>query len=881
MKRIFISVFLILLIGSSAGAANQVDIRFGGMGVMDDTLRAGVPATLDIYLENDFILSGMGLGFQVWSPDGATWTWNGGNAHGASGYVSSGYGRMGDGSVFDMTGLLVTEQNVDESGRDTLMCGGVALMQGLPIGPLEHMYSYHFIPDRGANEVATLCFDSCFVPPTDPFVFVDLFGIIYPTTLWPAGGLCYPVAGCRCDCPAWDPGLPTSMTVDHCETGSVTLSATDTEDNQIIFALRSLNGGAGTAEVIDNGDGTCLVKYTPVPSDVGQSISIDIDVWDPFMGEGNCPYYTLAVNVVNTPPEISCGLGFPDIISTGRILEKTITATDPDTCHALVFSMASGPGSIDPLTGEFTWQTTVLDVGIHEICVVVSDGIVTEQCCFLVEVFGYDPFQIAIEKVHDVLQGHYVDVNVCLNRFTDIMAGFDFLIGYDASALAFTEAQIGDYLMECGWEYFTYRYSWNGNCGNACPTGLVRLIGLAETNNGPYHPDWECLQDAYPTEGCHDCKNTIAALTFFVSNDRTLECMYLPIRFYWVDCNDNSLSSASGDSLYVSDHVYEFEGTDITDPMTILPGYNGIPDDPCMEGDKVYPIRLVDFCNGGIDVVCADSIDKRGDINLNGIPYEISDAVMFGNYFISGLPALAPGHWEGSIAASDINADGIPLSVADLVYLVRVIIGDAQPYPKPVPNTPVTISCQDGLVRYDSPVDIGAALLIFRVEGEIGIPQLGSGAVGMDMKYAQNGDQLRLLVFNIGSEVIPAGENALVTIPGQVRLTEAEFATYDGFGINVLVRDLPGQFNISNYPNPFNPSTTICLNLPAAAEWSVRIYNVAGQLITNYSGYAEAGVHNIVWSGTDRAGNRVASGIYFYKATAGQSSATRKMILTK
>ena len=53
-----------------------------------------------------------------------------------------------------------------------------------------------------------------------------------------------------------------------------------------------------------------------------------------------------------------------------------------------------------------------------------------------------------------------------------------------------------------------------------------------------------------------------------------------------------------------------------------------------MEGGgdgKPKPIRCVDFTNGGIDIICADSIDARGDINLNGLAYEVADAVMFSN----------------------------------------------------------------------------------------------------------------------------------------------------------------------------------------------------------------------------------------------------------
>jgi hypothetical protein len=299
-----------------------------------------------------------------------------------------------------------------------------------------------------------------------------------------------------------------------------------------------------------------------------------------------------------------------------------------------------------------------------------------------------------------------------------------------------------------------------------------------------------------------------------------------------------------------------------------------------MEGDKVTPVRFIDFYNGDIDVVCADSIDARGDINVNGVANEIADAVMFTNYFISGLSAFG-NHMEASIAASDVNADGIALSVADLVYLVRVIIGDANPYPKPIPSSEVQLVLTGNEVTYNSSVDMGAALLTFQVNGNVGTPVLGSGASTMDLKYAQEGNELRVLVYNIGSEMIAAGENVLVTVPGNVELTGAEVATYDGFGLDALVRNVPKDFAMTNYPNPFNPTTTVSLSLPVASDWSVKIYNVAGQLVKDYSGFAEAGTVNVVWNGTDSNGFSVASGIYFYKAEAGQFSATKKMVLMK
>jgi hypothetical protein len=405
----------------------------------------------------------------------------------------------------------------------------------------------------------------------------------------------------------------------------------------------------------------------------------------------------------------------------------------------------------------------------------------------------------------------------------------------------------------------------------------LRIVALAETNNGPNHP--ACFNSAAGIE--------LAVLKFFVSNDRTFECMYAPVYFFWMDCGDNVISSQDGDTLFLEDAVFNFEGGDITLHPAEFPSTGGTGDF-CLVGDKDYPLRAIDFKNGGVDIVCADSIDARGDINANGVPYEIADAVMFTNYFINGLSAFKD-HVEASIAASDVNADGISLSVADLVYLIRVIQGDAAPYPKPDPEAEnIVIKTQlinnQMNVAYTSAADLGAVLLRFNVTGSVESVTLGDGASQMDVRYSVTGSELNVLVYSMSTAAIEAGSNNLVSIEttGDIKLTEIDAADFFGNVMSTSATRLPSKFALAqNYPNPFNPQTTIALDLPVAAEYSVAIYNIAGQLIRTYSGYSEAGVVSIVWDGKDASGGQVASGIYFYKAAADQFSATKKMILMK
>lgn len=71
---------------------------------------------------------------------------------------------------------------------------------------------------------------------------------------------------------------------------------------------------------------------------------------------------------------------------------------------------------------------------------------------------------------------------------------------------------------------------------------------------------------------------------------------------------------------------------------------------------------------------------------------------------------------------------------------------------------------------------------------------------------------------------------------------------------------------IGNYPNPFNPQTTINYDLPVPCKPSLKIYNIQGRLVRSLLGNEHAaGVHNVVWDGRDQNGVPVSSGVYMYK----------------
>lgn len=149
------------------------------------------------------------------------------------------------------------------------------------------------------------------------------------------------------------------------------------------------------------------------------------------------------------------------------------------------------------------------------------------------------------------------------------------------------------------------------------------------------------------------------------------------------------------------------------------------------------------------------------------------------------------------------------------------------------------------------------------------------------------------------SVTIGLRDKALKAGPTQVewwvtaRSRPQTFATRDGHGSFVydvitgieppIDNPLPVAFSLEqNYPNPFNPTTQIEFALPQQSFVRLEIINIAGQRVkTVLSGQFPAGVHTAVWDGSTDDGVAAASGVYFYRLTAGDYQSTRKMVLTR
>ena len=491
---------------------------------------------------------------------------------------------------------------------------------------------------------------------------------------------------------------------------------------------------------------------------------------------------------------------------------------------------------------------------------------------------------ISLEQTPCINIGSLTTVRISLTEGMVPIGGFDLLVQYDPSGFTFVSASLGAAIN--AWEYFTYRLGPFGNCGSSCPSGLVRLVALADANNGAYHPPASQLEP----------NGVIVNMTFLVTQNAAFEGMVFPLNFYWFDCGDNGISSVSGDTLLVDRSVYNPEAIlwdefdEVGYPESNRLDGVGVPD-ACLAGSKMIPLRCVEFHNGSICIIDSDSIDARGDLNLNGVANEVADAVLYTNYFLRGISVFTISV-AGQRAASDVNNDGRTLTVGDLVYLLRILTGDAEPIPKLSPyadqiDFTMNEAGRATTLQVESSTQIGGLYLQLKTTGNSAAEIVRDPVLAdMEVQTTTEGDQTNVIIYsNRKGAVIPAGVNTLLTIPGSCEIVRLEASDYYG---NMLVSrvatksSVPSHFAIGqNYPNPFNPTTTINFSLPTPTAWTLSVINVSGQVVKRYTGAAGVGSVTVTWDATDQEGQAVATGIYFYRLDAGDFSETKKMVLMK
>ncbi|MCP4566470.1 MAG: T9SS type A sorting domain-containing protein [FCB group bacterium] len=583
------------------------------------------------------------------------------------------------------------------------------------------------------------------------------------------------------------------------------------------------------SEFIDNGDGSGRFAWRP---DFVGPLSSDLS---PFYfvfwaSDGSASgYQRVKVNVINVNRA-------PEITAPAKIV-----AESGDT-------LAFGVSALDPDFEPITWTIDGLPSGAtfdfnHPGMInwpsQYADSGLYKISLIAADSYGLaDTAEIEIEMVPVTFYRLQLDtlttfsgevVTIDLFLKTEFeLKEFDLLVNLDPAILTTLTITTEGGLAE-EFDYFQYQLDYNGVAGD------IRLHGRAET-----------------ADPIGESDGLLIRLTAQVSSNLTYVGNQVPLPFVWHLSTDNRLVLSDNQVVY-DDEINFFDGY----LLIAAPG----------------------------DILL-------GDINLNGVAYEISDAVYFSNYFI--MPSQYPMNQQ-QLLNSDANRDGFVPSVADLVVLIKVITGETAPKiaVKSLPNLPRVkvelIRNNDGLfVQTEASIPMGAAFFSFTGEDAGRLNPVNMS--GLELKAEGRNDRFNCLLFSYDGETISSGTTSLIKLSDDgdlhVSLDRIDLADADG---NVLTANktedviLPKSFVLhQNYPNPFNPATQISFNLEVAEWVKLSVYNILGQEIIRLADEEyPAGAHTVIWDGDDEDGRRVASGIYLYRLVAGNNSASRKMVLMK
>ena len=431
--------------------------------------------------------------------------------------------------------------------------------------------------------------------------------------------------------------------------------------------------------------------------------------------------------------------------------------------------------------------------------------------------------------------GDRVPFGITLDNKEDV-SSFNLLVRYDATILT-PSGMTTDGTRSSEFEYFTFDYVAGGNPGD------IRMIGVADEVVGGFTPPLEAGL------------GPICRWNFRISSNISYAGMSVPVRFIFLDEmleEDNTLTDAQG---------IKVEQT------------------------------AIDYFDGHVDILELGEIDI-GDINLNGLAFEISDAIYFSNFIMN--PAAYPMN-PLQMVNSDVNRDGLAATIADLVTLINIIVDGYHGGFKPQSASHLSaewacaVDEAGAIFAYDATFEVGAVFMTITTGGAI-VADVKSFDENMTLSYRQDGGELRVLVYSPEGYRMPEGKRDFLAIEGisDWGAITVSMASADGRQVNISAGtygevSVPGGFALEqNYPNPFNPETRVDFSLPENTHVALTVFNVLGRevkILINDD--LTAGLHCAVWDGTDGSGRAVASGVYYYRLDTIAGSASRKMVLLK
>ncbi len=302
---------------------------------------------------------------------------------------------------------------------------------------------------------------------------------------------------------------------------------------------------------------------------------------------------------------------------------------------------------------------------------------------------------------------------------------------------------------------------------------------------------------------------------------------------------------------YATVYVWDQEGGLATDGA-------GWHDDQGYNGENVDGESILTWVSGdgwGDDDPCDGQ--AAGDANADGT-VNVLDVVSIVNYILAGGDGLD----DCGVASADYNEDGT-VNVLDVVGIVNLILSGGG---RAADATDATMIQTGNSVNISAEGYIGGVQMTLSHGSDFSIELTDNAYVA---EYRTNGNSTMLIVIN------PEGEE-IFTASGDFTVDEVLVTNSEEF--IPVTESAPVSFSLSNaYPNPFNPTTTIELNLTEAAYASVKVYNLKGEVVgVLMDGMVDADSYTMTWDASN-----LSSGVYMIKADANGQVATQKVMLVK
>ena len=156
-----------------------------------------------------------------------------------------------------------------------------------------------------------------------------------------------------------------------------------------------------------------------------------------------------------------------------------------------------------------------------------------------------------------------------------------------------------------------------------------------------------------------------------------------------------------------------------------------------------------------------------------------------------------------------------------------------------------------------------------------------AGVQEVDIWMRQDGTMIDKIILTTDGGFVPTGQGPSES-PRTGPATAGSAAGRDMLTLDEAL-DLPTEFALkANYPNPFNPSTTIAFDLPEATDVRLEVYDMMGRRVaTLINNNMNAGRYEAVWNARSDSGSMVASGVYIYRLRAGSFESVKQMVLMK